>query len=907
MTVGSFVGSVCIIGNIAEGRLLELELARARRAGSARAKADGSGVSLLVAAAAAGKTVAQRLGEALPRSKSFSDFERALERFLDRAVVVAAALPARAAAPAAANVAVAVAALWAVTARLRLPSPDGGGGAGTRGATAPALPRLVEGAAGQADGAAGPRGGGADVCRLGDAAAARAAVTASPAATVAALIRAAVHRAAARRAGATPPPAGALAPALAAGAAAADVADLVSILVQNSTFAALAAANAAVGALAARIAGARPGRAARGAPVFRPILPALPRSPVVAAAAAAAEEAANGVLTRDPEGRVALRALLARAGGGGALPGPNGDGGDGTRTPSTGGGAAPSSPGLTPLLSPSLVGVLDAFWTPGREADDGGPSPFTPRAWLAAETWSPLAAPTPAGGGGGAHDIDALIDAALAPAPNVGGGAAWAAATPGHAEGDALLDDASLMPCDAVALAPRSFLDSVDALTAATRRGGGGAGGGRARGVAARASPGPGARAPRSPPPAPLHGRSWTRRAAAGPAAVLIPELEEAAAPPRPRARKRKADRAAPRAPPPKVAPRATAAARAMAPPAAAETPPRTAPPPPGGSGGRRASVRLAAVRLAPELAALAAPSERLGRLSRALAHPAAAGSVDVGAPPAAVAPPGSLGLGARRRAKSGAARDVPPSPPPAKRARNAPSAAPAPPMARASRSRSGARKPRGPGTAPPPAPEPNAKNQFPGKLRDMLADADATGVIAWRPATRTFLILDAAAFKSAVLPRYFRASAARATAALDEQTAYESFARQMNYYGFIKPFRNEGRFDLLEGELLDITLPAHFDRLVRNVGPRPRGGARADKRKRVRERLTPVKSAQGGCVAGGASAAAVLNFDDAPDAGSHSGVAPEPVLKKSRSGARKPDKKKSRSGARKPKTTAPL
>jgi hypothetical protein len=208
---------------------------------------------------------------------------------------------------------------------------------------------------------------------------------------------------------------------------------------------------------------------------------------------------------------------------------------------------------------------------------------------------------------------------------------------------------------------------------------------------------------------------------------------------------------------------------------------------------------------------------------------------------------------------------------------------------------------------APAPAPEPNAKNQFPGKLRDMLADADATGVIAWRPATRTFLILDAAAFKSAVLPRYFRASAARATAALDEQTAYESFARQMNYYGFIKPFRNEGRFDLLEGELLDITLPAHFDRLVRNVGPRPRGGARADKRKRVRERLTPAKSAQGGCVAGGASAAAVLNFDDGPDAGSHSGVAPEPVLKKSRAGARKPAKKKSRSGARKPKTTAPL
>ena len=202
---------------------------------------------------------------------------------------------------------------------------------------------------------------------------------------------------------------------------------------------------------------------------------------------------------------------------------------------------------------------------------------------------------------------------------------------------------------------------------------------------------------------------------------------------------------------------------------------------------------------------------------------------------------------------------------------------------------------------------EDNAKNQFPGKLRDMLADTDATGVIAWRPATRTFLILDAVAFKSAVLPRYFRASAARATAAFDEQTAYESFARQMNYYGFIKPFRNEGRFDLLEGELLDITLPAHFDRLVRNVGPRPRGGARADERKRVRERLTPVKSAQGGCVAGGASAAAVLNFDDAPDAGSHSGVAPEPVLKKSRSGARKPDKKKSRSGARKPKTTAPL
>ena len=137
---------------------------------------------------------------------------------------------------------------------------------------------------------------------------------------------------------------------------------------------------------------------------------------------------------------------------------------------------ASASPGLTPLLSPSLVGFLDAFRTPGREADDGGPSPFTPRAWLAAETWSPLAAPAPAGGGGGAHDIDALIDAALAPAPNVGGGAAWAAATPGRAEGDALLDDASLMPCDAVALAPRSFLDSVDALTAATRRGGCGAG-----------------------------------------------------------------------------------------------------------------------------------------------------------------------------------------------------------------------------------------------------------------------------------------------------------------------------------------------------------------------------------------------------------------------------------------------
>jgi len=61
----------------------------------------------------------------------------------------------------------------------------------------------------------------------------------------------------------------------------------------------------------------------------------------------------------------------------------------------------------------------------------------------------------------------------------------------------------------------------------------------------------------------------------------------------------------------------------------------------------------------------------------------------------------------------------------------------------------------------------------FPGKLMEVLSRSDLAEIIEWMPHGRAFLVKQAKAFASLVLPRFFK------------QSKYLSFTRQLNLWGF--------------------------------------------------------------------------------------------------------------------------
>ncbi|KAH8071032.1 hypothetical protein JL720_11648 [Aureococcus anophagefferens] len=83
----------------------------------------------------------------------------------------------------------------------------------------------------------------------------------------------------------------------------------------------------------------------------------------------------------------------------------------------------------------------------------------------------------------------------------------------------------------------------------------------------------------------------------------------------------------------------------------------------------------------------------------------------------------------------------------------------------------------------------PKESAQFPTKLRALLEEPKHADVVVWRASTQSICVLDKPAFCK-ILPRYFKLSYKTGAAAADLKKMWDSFVRQLNYYGFHKRTR---------------------------------------------------------------------------------------------------------------------
>lgn len=191
--------------------------------------------------------------------------------------------------------------------------------------------------------------------------------------------------------------------------------------------------------------------------------------------------------------------------------------------------------------------------------------------------------------------------------------------------------------------------------------------------------------------------------------------------------------------------------------------------------------------------------------------------------------------------------------------------AAPEPPR---KKSRSGARRPAPPrvykSRAEPPPPNPSnpwglkrppsvprvpLNASFPRTLKLICEDPKNAAIVTWCPKAREISVVDKPTFITDVLPRYFRSNVASGRGkpgAVDDDTAtahfdgvhsrqFDSFVRQLNYYGFRKARRCTNRYVCMD---YSIKSPAEFDRLSRYVPAHT--ASRALARAPIRDRPQP-------------------------------------------------------------------
>ena len=191
--------------------------------------------------------------------------------------------------------------------------------------------------------------------------------------------------------------------------------------------------------------------------------------------------------------------------------------------------------------------------------------------------------------------------------------------------------------------------------------------------------------------------------------------------------------------------------------------------------------------------------------------------------------------------------------------------AAPEPPK---KKSRSGARRPAPPrvykSRAEPPPPNPSnpwglkrppsvprvpLNASFPRTLKLICEDPKNAAIVTWCPKAREISVVDKPTFITDVLPKYFRSNVASGRGkpgAVDDDTAtahfdgvhsrqFDSFVRQLNYYGFRKARRCTNRYVCMD---YSIKSPAEFDRLSRYVPAHT--ASRALARAPIRDRPQP-------------------------------------------------------------------
>ncbi|KAH8056141.1 hypothetical protein JL721_10106 [Aureococcus anophagefferens] len=107
----------------------------------------------------------------------------------------------------------------------------------------------------------------------------------------------------------------------------------------------------------------------------------------------------------------------------------------------------------------------------------------------------------------------------------------------------------------------------------------------------------------------------------------------------------------------------------------------------------------------------------------------------------------------------------------------------------------------------------PKESAQFPTKLA-LLEEAHAD-VVVWRASTQSICVLDKPAFCK-ILPRYFKLSYKTGAAAADLKKMWDSFVRQLNYYGFHKRTRGTDEYAITDDP--KITSPRKFSRLCRRL-----------------------------------------------------------------------------------------
>ena len=135
------------------------------------------------------------------------------------------------------------------------------------------------------------------------------------------------------------------------------------------------------------------------------------------------------------------------------------------------------------------------------------------------------------------------------------------------------------------------------------------------------------------------------------------------------------------------------------------------------------------------------------------------------------------------------------------------------------------------PAAAVPPAPAhgvksravvPSASSKFPTKLRQILEEPLNRRLVRWEAATQTIRILDKAAFREEVIPRYFKLSSQTSLGnhllaqEAKNRKMYDSFVRQLNYYGFYKRERGIEAYSVKDDP--KIAAPRDFDRLCRRL-----------------------------------------------------------------------------------------
>ena len=105
------------------------------------------------------------------------------------------------------------------------------------------------------------------------------------------------------------------------------------------------------------------------------------------------------------------------------------------------------------------------------------------------------------------------------------------------------------------------------------------------------------------------------------------------------------------------------------------------------------------------------------------------------------------------------------------------------------------------------------AMTRFPTKLRALLEEPKHADVVVWRASTQSICVLDKPAFCK-ILPRYFKLSYKTGAAAADLKKMWDSFVRQLNYYGFHKRTRGADEYAITDDP--KITSPRKFSQRKR-------------------------------------------------------------------------------------------